>query len=167
MRTIGRASIVFLMLSLMVGCGARMTEEQMRAKAIEAENSEQWDEAISAYERLVNKYRESPVREEALYKLGMLYANHSKDFQKSIDSYERLISDYPSSDYTVKASFMIGYEYANHVQDLEKARIAYSDFLAKYPDHELAVSVKWELDHLGKDISELDLIFEGSAPESN
>ncbi|MBN1543405.1 tetratricopeptide repeat protein [candidate division KSB1 bacterium] len=166
MEWIGRATIVLLILALMLGCGAKMTEEQLRAKALEYENSEQWDEAIAAYEKLI-KYKDSPVRDAALYKLGMLYANHRKDFEKSINAYSRVMSEYPESEHAVKANFMVGYEYANHVQDLEKAREAYSDFLARYPDHELAASVKWELDNLGKDISEIDLNFEGSLQTDN
>jgi hypothetical protein len=52
---------------------------------------------------------------------------------------------------------MIGYRYANDIKDLNSAKKYYEDFLAKWPNHELAASVKWELNNLGKDISELDL----------
>jgi len=54
---------------------------------------------------------------------------------------------------------MIGYRYANDLNDLEKAKEAYNEFLQKYPEHELAPSVQWELDHLGQDISEIELNF--------
>jgi hypothetical protein len=52
---------------------------------------------------------------------------------------------------------MIGYIYANHLKDFEKARNHYNQFLEKYPQHELTTSVQWEIDHLGKDISEIDI----------
>ncbi len=39
----------------------------------------------------------------------------------------------------------------------DKAKKAYEEFLKEYPDHELAPSVKWELEHLGQDISQIDL----------
>jgi hypothetical protein len=52
---------------------------------------------------------------------------------------------------------MIGYIYANHVKDFDKAKEAYNSFIEKYPEHELVTSVKWEIDHLGKDISEIDI----------
>ncbi|MDZ7262494.1 MAG: tetratricopeptide repeat protein, partial [candidate division KSB1 bacterium] len=56
------------------------------------------------------------------------------------------------------AQFMIGYLYANEIKDLDKARSAYQVFLEKYPENELVPSVKWELDHLGKDISEIEFL---------
>ena len=83
MRFVGQVSSVLLVLILMMGCGAKMTEEQLRAKALEFENTEQWDEAIEAYEKLASKYKEADKRDETLYKLGMLYANHQKDYEKS------------------------------------------------------------------------------------
>ena len=52
---------------------------------------------------------------------------------------------------------MIGYRYANDIHDLDKAKAAYQEFLKKYPNHELASSVKWELAHLGQDLSEIEL----------
>ena len=32
---------------------------------------------------------------------------------------------------------------------------SYAKFLDEYPDHELALSVRWELDNLGKNIDEM------------
>ena len=34
----------------------------------------------------------------------------------------------------------------------------YKNFLDRFPDHELAPSVQFELDHLGKDINEIDVL---------
>ena len=40
---------------------------------------------------------------------------------------------------------------------MDSARIEYLAFLEKYPDHELVPSVKWEMENLGKDISDIDI----------
>ncbi len=146
-----------LLFSLVVGCGEKLTEEQLRAKALDYENKEQWDLAIKTYDRLLKAYPDSKKADEILYKMGVIYANNLKDYKKSVDAYKRLIKEYPNSSYVIQSSFMIGYRYANDIKDLDKAKKAYEEFLEKYPKHELASSVKWELEHLGQDISEIEL----------
>jgi tetratricopeptide (TPR) repeat protein len=149
--------ILILALAMLIGCGQKFTEEQLRAKAIDFENKEQWEEAAKAYDQVLKSYPKSEKADEVLYRLGVLYANNIKDFQKSVDSYKKLIQQYPKSSFVIQSTFMIGYRYANDLKNLDEARKAYQEFLEKYPNHELASSVRWELDHLGQDISEIDL----------
>ncbi|NOY60663.1 MAG: tetratricopeptide repeat protein [Calditrichaeota bacterium] len=146
-----------LMVVLLAGCGKKMTEEQLRAKALNFENKEQWQEAAKTYEALVKKYPESKKIDTDLYKLGVIYANNLKDYDKSVTAYKKLVENYPKSSYAIQSTFMIGYRYANDIHDLDKAKAAYQEFLKKYPKHELASSVKWELAHLGQDLSEIEL----------
>jgi len=80
-----------------------------------------------------------------------------QEFEKSVAAYLRIVDEYPESQHVIQSTFMIGYRYANDMKEMDKAKTAYELFLEKYPDHELASSVKWELDHLGQDISEIDL----------
>ncbi len=138
-----------LMVVLLAGCGKKITEEQLRAKAMDYENKEQWEEAAKTYEALVKKYPKSKKTDTDLYKLGVIYANNLKDYRKSVAAYKKLVSNYPKSSYAIQSTFMIGYRYANDIHDLGKAKAAYQEFLKKYPKHELASSVKWELAHLG------------------
>lgn len=152
-----RMFLLLMAAVLIIGCGEKLTEDQLRANALDFENREQWPQAAQMYERLVKAYPKSKQAEETLYRLGVIYANNIKDFSKSVDAYSRLVKKYPQSDYVIQASFMIGYRYANDIQDLKRAQSAYEDFLKKWPNHELAASVRWELDHLGKDISEIEL----------
>ncbi|MBN2411986.1 tetratricopeptide repeat protein [candidate division KSB1 bacterium] len=149
---------IVILLSI-VGCGKKLTEEQLRAQAMDYENKEQWDQVVKVYEELIKRFPDSQKADVSLYQLGGLYASSFKDFDKSIDAYKRLIEKYPQSDLVVQAQFMIGYRYANDIKDMDKAREAYNEFLEKYPDHELSSSVKWELDHLGQDISDIELQF--------
>lgn len=142
---------------VMAGCGEKLTEEQLRANAVDFESREQWQGAADMYARLVKAYPKSTRADETLYRLGVLYANNLKDYQKSVEAYKLLIKKYPKSNYVIQSSFMIGYRYANDIKDLGNAKKYYQEFLNKWPNHELASSVKWELEHLGKDISELEL----------
>ena len=48
--------------------------------------------------------------------------------------------------------------YANILNDNSQAELNYKNFLDRFPDHELAPSVQFELDHLGKDINEIDVL---------
>ena len=155
-----------VMLVMVAGCGEKMTEDQLRANASDYESREQWKEAADMYSRLVKAYPKSSRADETLYRLGVLYANNLKDYQKSVEAYKQLINKYPKSNYIIQSSFMIGYRYANDIKDLDKAKKYYQEFLKKWPTHELASSVQWELEHLGKDISELDLPLGTPAPDA-
>ncbi len=157
MKALSRLFFLLVITALLASCGEKMTEQQMRAMALDYENKEQWDKAIETFETILKTYKESPKTDETLYKLGSLYVNHKQDFEKAIALYKQLIEEHPESQHAVKAAFMIGYWYANNVKDLERARKAYESFLQTYPDHELAASVEWELNHLGEDIGSIEL----------
>lgn len=159
-------ALVFIMIALVISCGQKLTEEQLRAKALDFENKEQWDEVVKVFEEMIARFPDSPRADENLYQLGGLYASNFQDYEKSIQTYKQLIENYPESNLVVQAHFMIGYRYANDVKDLDKARTAYEEFIAKYPDHELVQSVKWELENLGKDISDIELQL-GESESSN
>ena len=152
-----KMGLFWIMISMIAGCGEKLTEEQLRAKATELEQQARWAEAANLYEKLVKSYAKSGNADKDLYKLAVIYANNLQEFEKSVTTYRRIVEEYPQSQYVIQSSFMIGYRYANDMKELDKARVAYEEFLKKYPDHELASSVRWELDHLGKDISEIDL----------
>ncbi|MBN2354823.1 tetratricopeptide repeat protein [candidate division KSB1 bacterium] len=153
--------------ALIIGCGEKLTEDQLRANALDFENREQWQEAAQMYERLVKAYPKSKRAEETLYRLGVIYANNLKGFERSVETYRRLVKKYPESDYVIQSSFMIGYRYANDIKDLKRARQAYEDFMKKWPEHELAASVKWELEHLGEDISDIELQLSNPSQSDN
>ena len=157
-------SLMFLALIFAVSCGQKATEEQLYGKVMDFQNKQQWQEAAAAYEKLVKSYPKSPKADENLYNLGMVFANNLKEYQKAIDAWKQLLVKCPSSRLIINTKFMIAYCYANDVKDLDKAGEAYKAFLKEYPNHELAPSVQWELDHLGQDISDIDLkLGEGQA----
>ncbi|MBC7188344.1 MAG: tetratricopeptide repeat protein [Calditrichaeota bacterium] len=165
-------AISLLMVVLLFGCGPRQTAEQLysQGESFElkgsqldeqgkaAESLNMYKEAAKSYEKLIASYPKAEKSPEALYRLGTLYFNNLKDAEKSIDAYRRLIEKYPTCQWVPQSLFMIGYRYANDVKDLDKAREAYNRFLEQYPDHELALSVKWELENLGKDLSEIKFL---------
>lgn len=157
MTTVLVVSGLIVMMIMTVACGEKLTEEQLLAKVQEYQDSQQWDKVTETYNALLKNYPNSKKAPEYTYNLGMVYSNNLQEYDKAIDTWERLLKKYPESHLVTNTKFMIGYCYANNIQDMEKARIEYQDFLEKHPDHELAPSVKWELDHLGQDISDIEL----------
>lgn len=150
-------TLILIMVILVAGCGEKLTEEQLAAKATDFQNKQQWEDLVQTYEKLVKTYPESPKAAERLYNSGMVYDNNMNEYEKAIQVWKTLLDKYPESHLVINTKFMIGYCYANHIKDMDKAREQYELFLKDYPDHELAPSVQWELDHLGQDISEIDL----------
>ena len=69
-----------------------------------------------------------------------------------------MVNNFSGTNQEAQAQFMIGYIYANILNDNSQAELNYKNFLDRFPDHELAPSVQFELDHLGKDINEIDVL---------
>jgi len=143
------------------GCSKKMSEEQLFAEAQKFEAKEDIDGALKIYEELNMRFPGSPNADSVLQKLGMIYLNKKAQFDKAVATYERIVEKFPQSKYLPQSMFMIGYIYANHIKNFDKAKTYYDQFIAKYPEHELTASVQWELQHLGKDISEIN-IFDGA-----
>lgn len=77
-------------------------------------------------------------------------------YEEAINEYNLLIEKYSDSSYGPQAQFMIGFIYANELDDEQKAKEAYEKFLKVYPDHEMAKDARWELEHLGQDINDIE-----------
>ncbi len=152
---------VLLFFLIGIGCSKKMSEEQLFAEAQQFEAKEDMDGALKIYEELSGRFPNSPHADSVLQKLGMIYLNKKAQFDKAVATYERLVEKFPQSKYQPQSLFMIGYIYANHIKNFDKAKTYYDQFIAKYPEHELTASVQWELEHLGKDISDIN-IFDGS-----
>ena len=162
---------VVLVSLLIVGCGPEKTKEQLYAEAKQFEKQENFKEAIVSYEQLVKDYPQANFADSILFRVGQMYSNNLLDFNNAVNAHKRLIKKYPDSRFSAQSLFMIGYHYANSINDTAEARVYYEKFLDQYPAHELASSVRWELDHLGQDINEIDFLkqeaFEEVGPDSS
>lgn len=143
---------------LIIGCGTKKTKEQLYAEALQFEKQENLKEAIIIYEQLIKDYPQTNFADSILFKVGQMYSNNLLEFENAIDAHKRLVKKYPDSRFSAQSLFMIGYHYANSINDTSAARKYYEKFLKEFPEHELANSVRWELDHLGQDINEIDFL---------
>jgi outer membrane protein assembly factor BamD (BamD/ComL family) len=95
-----------------------------------------------------------PTQEE-LFEKAKKYQEES-NFPGAIQAYEDIVKRFPKSPQAPQCQFMVGYLYANQLKDMGKAKGAYQLFIRNYPEHELVKDAQWELDHLGKDVNEIE-----------
>ena len=144
--------IVLLMLN---GCDISSSPEKLFSKANVERSQNNFKKATEILRNLVN----SDVNEEILVKSNLLLAeifyHDLKDFNQAIQEYDNFCKAFPDHKNAASSLFMQGFIYHNSLSDLQMAEEKYLKFLDEYPDHELALSVRWELDNLGKNIDEI------------
>ena len=159
MNRIASLILIIVLGSLLIsGCGPKKTKEQLYAEALQFEKEENFKEAIVTYEQLIKDYPRTNFADSILFKVGQMYSNNLLEFDNAVNAHKRLVKKYPDSRFSAQSLFMIGYHYANSINDTAEARKYYEKFLNQYSKHELANSVRWELDHLGQDINEIDFL---------
>ncbi len=83
-------------------------------------------------------------------------AQEESNFPAAIQAYQDIVKRFPKSPQAAQCQFMVGYLYANHLKNMDMAKQAYQTFLRNYPEDALVKDAQWELDHLGKDVNEID-----------
>jgi len=78
------------------------------------------------------------------------------NFTGAVEAYQEIVKRFPKSPQAPQCQFMVGYLYANHLNNNELASDAYKKFIRDYPEHELVKDAQWELDHIGKDVNEIE-----------
>lgn len=159
--------ISLLSVLLVLSCTKKASEEELLARIQEAETAEKFTEAAELLEEYLNRFPDAPKAPENMNKLAMIYASSEKDFETAVALHRKIIEKYPESKYVVQSQFMIGYIYANEIKDYDRAKLEYERFLELYPDHELVPSVKWELENLGKDLSEIEIFAKSEKSSGN
>lgn len=98
--------------------------------------------------------KKGPTQEELFEQAKK--AQEESNFPAAIQAYQEIVQRYPKSPQAPQCQFMIGYLYANHMKNMDEAKLAYQTFIRNYPEHELVKDAQWELDHLGKDVNEIE-----------
>lgn len=82
---------------------------------------------------------------------------------EAINHYASVVEYYPDGEHAPKSQFMIGFLYANELEDTASARMEYQRFLDLYAgkcDSTMILSAKWELQNLGRDVDDLEGVFQ-------
>jgi len=152
MRLISTSLLILFFLGS--GCGQKQSKEELSKQATEFEQQGKYEESLHALLKLSSEFPENPELDRVLHKTAFLYYNNLNDFQKSIEFHQKLVDKFPASTYTPQSRFMIGFIYANDLKNYERAEVAYKDFMKNHDSHELSESVKWELEHLGRNVND-------------
>jgi TolA-binding protein len=147
-----RIVTVAILILTMVSCG-RMSEDEIWSKVEESKKRVSPKETLQWYQMLIEKYPESPRMPEVLWKAGTTCSNELKDYRSAVNYYKQFINRYPDHRDAPTAMFLTGFFYNNEIKSIDSARVYYTEFMRRYPAHDLAVSVKFELDNLGKESS--------------
>ncbi|MFC2150785.1 tetratricopeptide repeat protein [Calditrichota bacterium] len=91
-------------------------------------------------------------------------------YDAAIKVYRKIIRENPGSRLAGNAQFMIGFTYANSMNDLEQAKIEFNRFLDSYAavaESGLIAGAKFELENLGKNVEEIEVISKIGAAEAS
>ncbi len=102
---------------------------------------------------------QKPTQQTAGELFELAQTSHAEArYADAVLHYGNYVSTFPDSSQAAKCQFMVAYLYANELGEVDKARAAYEAFLQQFPESELRVSAEWELEHLGQNLSEIDVI---------
>jgi outer membrane protein assembly factor BamD (BamD/ComL family) len=100
----------------------------------------------------------SKPSDESLFEKARAF-QESQDYDKAVEVYRDIVRLYPDGERSDEAQFMVGFIYANDLKDFDKAKTEYQAFMDNYSataDSGMVLSAKWEIENLGKDISDID-----------
>ncbi|HLF20315.1 MAG TPA: tetratricopeptide repeat protein [Bacteroidota bacterium] len=138
----------------LIGC-SKKTDEQLMQKAVEEHKSDNVEEALLAYQEVVDEFPKSPRAPEALYAMGTIFHDKKHDSRKSVDILRKLVAEFPEHATCSNALFLTGFIYNNELKNYDSAKVAYEDFLKRFPTSPLVADARFELDNLGRDPAEI------------
>ncbi len=152
--------ISLLVLLFIAGCGEKIpkTALELYNRAEMHRQAKDTEAAIKDLKLLVEHFGDDIMASKSQYVLGDIFMNDLRDFETAITEYRKVISDFSAAPEEPHAHFMIGYIYSNILSQFDKAQEEYHKFLIKFPDHELTPSVKFEMEYMGKDINEIEVL---------
>jgi tetratricopeptide (TPR) repeat protein len=86
-----------------------------------------YDGAVEEFQKVLSLSPQSPLEDEALFNIGLVYAhfgNAKKNYEKSINLFLRILNDYPESQLVEQAKIWIGIllENMETAKNLEKSK---------------------------------------------
>jgi TolA-binding protein len=139
-----RVLALTLVLFLGAGCSKDPTEQEILEKAIEHQRWDEFDDALSSYKMLVERFPRSPNVPEALYAMGLIYQT-KKDFTKAVATFKRLGEEYPDHATASSATYIRAMLLSRELKDPDGALKAFEELLKRYPDSPTVSSAKAEM----------------------
>ena len=86
---------ILLLVFLLVACSK--PDSSILLEGIKAEEAGKNDEAMTAYEKILNEFPDGESAPEATFRLASLYQGHKSDLLKAATMYESIGQNYPDS----------------------------------------------------------------------
>ena len=152
---IAHFNILLIGLLILQACDISSSPEKLFSKANAERSQNNFKKATEILRNLVNSDADKEILIKSNLLLAEIFYHDLKDFNKAIEEYDNFCTAFPDHKNAASSLFMQGFIYHNSLSDLQMAEKLYLKFLDEYPDHELVLSVRWELDNLGKNIDEM------------
>lgn len=137
-------------LAVTSGCSKEPTEEELLKSATMHQRSEEFDDAISDFQTLIQKHPKSEKVPEALFAMGVIYLNSKKEYVKAESVYTKLVMEFPEHPTAEGAAYQRARIFVEHLHKPDSAIAAYELFLKRYPNSLPASSARSELIDLQK-----------------
>jgi TolA-binding protein len=152
MRDVSLSLIHMLVISLFLtlGCAKDQSADELLKSATLHQKSEEFDNALSDFEMLIQKHPNSEKVPEALFAMGAIYLNSKKEYVKAESVYTKLVMDFPEHPTAEGAAYQRARIFIEHLHKPDSAVAAYELFLKHYPNSLPAASAQSELAELKK-----------------
>jgi len=100
-------------------------------------NMEDYNNAITTFQQLINDYPDSEYADEAQYYIAWSYYNLAS-YEEAIIEFEKIEGNYPNSEFIDDAKYYIAYCNEKKLGYYVKALLQYYNFLDSFPDSEFA-----------------------------
>ena len=152
MKYVSLGFLFFLTLGLAVtsGCSKEPTDEDLLKSATLHQSNDEFDDAISDFQMLIQKNPKSDKVPEALFAMGAIYLNKKKDYVKAESVYTKLVMDFPEHPTAQGAAYQRARIFTEHLHKPDSAMAAYELFLQRYPNSMPVSSARSELTDLKK-----------------
>ncbi len=97
----------FTVTLLFLSCGEKVpAEKELFFRAQEAEATQEFDQALQAYDTIIEKYPDSPNRYKAIFMKGYIHTEYLKDKTGALEAFDQLLAEYPDCDLADDAQVM-------------------------------------------------------------
>ena len=121
---------------------AEIARTQLQIATIYERELLNYSKAVEAYNKVAQDHAQSPHAAEALYRIGIIYADILEKPNSAINTFNIIIGKYPNTLQTMMATFQVG-EIYRKLQRYDEAIKAYQTTIA-YPEREIYLSAGYK-----------------------
>ncbi|MCF7740655.1 MAG: tetratricopeptide repeat protein [Candidatus Marinimicrobia bacterium] len=131
----GKVQYAFLTLEQIIHLFPQFPEAgqaMFKRAEIRAEEFEEYDQALSDYNRFIEENPESEMVPKAHFQIAMLLENYLEKYDMALEKYQEFAQNYPNSEFTARAMVRSAAIVEEKIKDKEEAVSIYLDIAEKY-----------------------------------